>query len=205
MIQEEFREAVFELVKEASSLESVLGLVLFGSVARGEADRRSDLDFLIILKNKKEKKRLNSFIHQVSKKYDINIQSVLTDKQFSGLDRNFIENILKEGIVLYGGRLEIKAGRLRLEPFVLLNYDTKNSSARERNQVNRVLYGYKAEKEYKGKKYTSAGKGILVKYNGWKVGLATIVVPFDKAKIFIGLLKDNKAECKSLGIWVPKV
>jgi len=49
--QPEFREPVREFVQEAKDRqgESLVGIVLFGSVARGEADRASDIDMQVIV------------------------------------------------------------------------------------------------------------------------------------------------------------
>ena len=48
--QPEFHEPVREAVEALDSrLENLLGIVLYGSVARGEADRRSDIDLWVLV------------------------------------------------------------------------------------------------------------------------------------------------------------
>lgn len=54
--QSEFRKPIrtfvdetLALLSEADDVTEVVGIVLFGSVARGEADRRSDIDLLVIV------------------------------------------------------------------------------------------------------------------------------------------------------------
>lgn len=54
--QPEFRDPVRAFVEEARSalaetddVETVVGIVLFGSVARGEADRKSDIDLFVVV------------------------------------------------------------------------------------------------------------------------------------------------------------
>lgn len=58
--QSEFRKPVRSFVErtratlsEADDVNEVVGIVLFGSVARGEADRQSDIDLLIIVDGQK--------------------------------------------------------------------------------------------------------------------------------------------------------
>ncbi|MHA1431505.1 MAG: nucleotidyltransferase domain-containing protein [Candidatus Freyarchaeota archaeon] len=46
---ERLMTAAFDLARRLSDVEGVELVVLFGSVARGEADRRSDVDIAIIL------------------------------------------------------------------------------------------------------------------------------------------------------------
>lgn len=48
--QSEFHEPVRDLLAELeTALEAVAGIVLFGSVARGQADRRSDIDCFVLV------------------------------------------------------------------------------------------------------------------------------------------------------------
>lgn len=205
MIPAKFREIVFELAQELSTIESVVAIILFGSVARGEADSRSDLDILLVLEKKGAKKELNQILMKIGRKYNLTIQSILTDRQFSGLDPNFIENVMKEGIVLYGTRLEVQAGKLRLEPYSLIQYDTTNCPQGMRTRLTRILYGHMTEKEYKRKKYTSKSIGLVQKYNGWKAGMAVIIVPFRRAGIFTKLLKDTNVQYKRTDLWIARV
>lgn len=44
-----FVEEVRSALGEADDVETVVGIVLFGSVARGEADRQSDIDFFVVV------------------------------------------------------------------------------------------------------------------------------------------------------------
>lgn len=48
-----FVDETLEALSEAGDVNEVVGIVLFGSVARGEADRRSDIDLLIIVDGQK--------------------------------------------------------------------------------------------------------------------------------------------------------
>lgn len=44
-----FLDVLRECIEESDEVEGIVGVVLFGSVARGTADRGSDIDFLIIV------------------------------------------------------------------------------------------------------------------------------------------------------------
>ena len=52
-LQEEFRDLVFKFAREPSKKE-VSYIFLFGSVAKGDADRRSDVDLLVVFDTDKE-------------------------------------------------------------------------------------------------------------------------------------------------------
>ncbi|MEN3044703.1 MAG: nucleotidyltransferase domain-containing protein [Candidatus Hydrothermales bacterium] len=80
-------------------------IILFGSCARGEMDKESDLDFVII---KKTKKRFLERLIEVSKLIDNDLGEVdvfvYTPQEFKTmvkLRNPFIENVLKEGKVIY--------------------------------------------------------------------------------------------------------
>ncbi len=72
---------------------------LFGSYARGEADDDSDVDLYI------DKGRLQgliqyfSFVDELEKKLNCHVDVVST----GGLDREFLDCIIEEGIVFYEG------------------------------------------------------------------------------------------------------
>lgn len=48
-----FVDETLERLSEAEDVDEVAGIVLFGSVARGEADRKSDIDLLVVVKGQK--------------------------------------------------------------------------------------------------------------------------------------------------------
>lgn len=49
----EFVDRTLEALAENDDVNEVLGIVLFGSVARGEADRQSDIDLLVVVDGQK--------------------------------------------------------------------------------------------------------------------------------------------------------
>ena len=59
-------------------------IVLFGSVARGEADEESDVDLLIILKDSashQERDLITSIILDINLAYDTNLSELIVDQQ----------------------------------------------------------------------------------------------------------------------------
>ena len=73
--QEEFQRPVKEATHEiADRLDGVSGIVLYGSVARGEADRRSDIDLWVLVdENRVEQQRIAS-----------QVEDDLEDRKFDG-------------------------------------------------------------------------------------------------------------------------
>jgi len=80
-------------------------IIIFGSYVRGEMDEYSDLDFVVI---KKTKKRFIRRLIEVAELIDLDLGKVdvfvYTPEEFKEMierENPFIENVLKEGRVVY--------------------------------------------------------------------------------------------------------
>jgi predicted nucleotidyltransferase len=59
-------------------------IVLFGSVARGQADEESDVDLLVVLKDSpshQERDLITSIILEINLEYDTNLSELIVDRQ----------------------------------------------------------------------------------------------------------------------------
>lgn len=106
MISNEIKE---ELIK---GLQSILkgklnAIILYGSVARGEATAESDVDIVFIIKSKLDEEEKNNFLDwnaELDLKYDkvfsiVDVEKDLLDKW--GAVVPFYRNIKEEGVVLW--------------------------------------------------------------------------------------------------------
>jgi len=85
-----------EIIKELTDIKKV---ILFGSVARGAYDEKSDID-LAIIKDKKDNKDNLKLARKTKKDYK-NIQThFFTTKEFNKSKEPLITNIKKEGVIL---------------------------------------------------------------------------------------------------------
>lgn len=208
-MQKEFKDLVFEFAKLASDFDSVKAVSLFGSVAKGEADKRSDIDILVIFDtagNKfRDEDRLFTLSQELGKKYDKTVQVVFSNKNFDKLERKFIETILKEGIVLYGKLPSVKTNKLSLEPYSILNFDLDHLDKNNRNKLTRILTGYETKKKYKSKIYKSSSQGLIKEYECRKLGPSSIIVPFKNVNIFEKLFKSFNIKYNRVDIWIPRI
>lgn len=106
--QEEFQEPVKAAVEALrDGLEEVLGIVLYGSVARGEADRRSDIDlWVLVAENRAEaQRRVNELELDLEEEtfdgerysYDIDVEEVSSVPRYT----RDIREIVLSGITMY--------------------------------------------------------------------------------------------------------
>lgn len=107
--QEEFRTPVREFLNRVRDVqnENLVGVVLFGSVARGEADRASDIDVQVIVENDlpKSRRELHDVRQEIeSERFDgeryelqLLVESVVTAESYG----EKLREIFSEGITLY--------------------------------------------------------------------------------------------------------
>ena len=177
--------------------------IVFGSVARGKAGKESDVDVCIILSTG-SKEDVSNQVLNIEKKHDRNINAIFTDKTFKSLDRQFIETILREGVVIYGKMPEISVQRLELEPYEIIRFDLSNLSQSEKMRVKKLLYGIKTKKEYKGKIYESEQKGLVEKFEGLRIGIASILIPEKMSWKVEEVLREYGVNMRKITIWLSK-
>lgn len=109
--QEEFRDPIREIKQQIiEKVEYVAGILVFGSVARGEADRASDIDLFVLVEDDlTEARKKASEISSDLQDRNINGErynfELLVESQESALKRGEdIRNILSEGVVLHNSK-----------------------------------------------------------------------------------------------------
>lgn len=175
MIQKDFKEPIFEFVKKVSDLDEINSITLFGSVAKDEATLQSDIDFLVIVSNMKIEEKIVEIASETSDKYDKKFQAIVKTKKLEGLDSSMIEDISKNGILLYGLPIKIKQKDLELEPYLLAIYSLADLPQSEKMKFKRAFFGSESVFESKTKKYRTVQEGLLKMCNGARLGRGAII------------------------------
>ncbi|RMF91670.1 MAG: nucleotidyltransferase domain-containing protein [Methanobacteriota archaeon] len=210
-MQNPFKEIVFEFAKQASDFRMVRTVIVFGSVAKGEADARSDVDILVVFNTSKnvnkikERPAVGRIALDLEKKFDRNIQLIFSNRNFDNLDRQFIEEVMREGVIVYGKVPQIDTKKLMLEPYSLIYFSLKNIAKADKMRLKRALYGHKTLKRYKNKVYRSVTVGLVDQLGGRRTGIASVLIPAKKAKEFIEVLKSFGVEYEKLDVWISKI
>ena len=116
-IQKRYQEAVKEFVRRAIGKyrDKIDSIILFGSVARGEAREDSDIDILVVIKerNIEDMKEIHGIAFEVSMEHSQSISpkiyAVNEILNRMEIGAPFIKEVLKEGVSLYG---EIRTGKI---------------------------------------------------------------------------------------------
>lgn len=208
MIQEEFREQIFKFVRYAS-VDEVAYIFLFGSVAKGDTDRRSDIDIFIVLdtydkdfEDMEAKARISELALTLEKEYNRRIQLVFTNKNYEGLDEHFIEEVFKEGILLFAKSPSIKVHGLGLEHYAMFVFSLEGLNSTDKMKIKRILYGYKTKKIVKGKRYESEKIGFVQKLQGLRIGAGVIAIPSKNVLDIEKELNRLKLSFKRIDLWL---
>ena len=91
------------LLKELHSQRSdVVSMVLLGPFSRGENDRRSKMDILIICKSRKPKINARKSGKLVNAELNVQCFTLKLWKETAGKDRAFYDRVISDGIPLFG-------------------------------------------------------------------------------------------------------
>ena len=174
-------------------------IILFGSAARGEAAKDSDIDIFIDIFE--ESKTLENDIENAVAEF---YKSIFFTKYWHLLGiKNQIKpivgtldewkdlktSVIADGITLYGKYSPKTKGKNH----VLLSWG-KIAPESRRVWVSKTLYGYK----HKNKRY----KGLLEIYGGKKISLNCILVPLESHREFLNKLKAGKVQLKIIHLSV---
>ncbi len=181
--------ASFLLEKLGKETEKINSIILFGSVARGEASEKSDIDIFIDIVS--DEKRIEKIIERIAGEF---YESVIFRKYWklmgikneikcvSGrLDewKDIKRSIISDGIILYGKyREQIKEGK----SYAILSWKPVKPESK-RAVFNKKMFGYKQ----RGKPYS----GMLQNYSGEKLDNA-VLIPIEHANDAIRLFRKMK-------------
>jgi len=187
--------------------EEIKEIILYGSVARGDFTKKSDIDLFINVKNKKDIKKIEKTVRQTIREFETAasqswhlrkidlpfkpIVGELESKQWAALKRE----IISTGLNLYGKYKEIPHG---LKHYLLLSFNLKNLKPKIKVKFIRQLYGYQTKKEKK----IYVHFGLIEKEKAAKINPSTILIPVEAHQKFYALFKKFKIQHQIREVWM---
>ena len=168
------------LVTLISSIDEVIAIILFGSIARGDYDEYSDYDLLVIFKDKESMwsrwdelfrrvGRLNLLIHLIPLSYE----------EFLKSEETFLEEIYKDGILLYAKYpFSIHLKPLHFRHKKLIIYSLRGLEQKEKVKLLYRLYGKRNLKK----------PGLLERLDGERLSEGCIIVPEENSRYILEIL-----------------
>jgi predicted nucleotidyltransferase len=105
--QREYRKVIKTILDKINRIKHIEKVILFGAVARGSADRMSDIDILVVGKNiSKMQDRVGKISYDAKsgrilpERFELNIKMISPSEY--NKPRGFVKDAQTEGILLYG-------------------------------------------------------------------------------------------------------
>lgn len=180
-------------------------IILFGSVARGDFDKESDVDIFIDTpeKNAKEVRKAADAAQNEFEIYsrrtwklqgvDMPIKPVVGDinsPKWSGLKRE----IISSGISLYGRYKELPR---ELRHCFIFSFSLAKLKHKNRVSAIRKIYGYSTKK---GRK-TYRHAGILDEINGEKLNPGVVMSPAEGYKKLLDFFRKSRVSFRIREVW----
>ena len=178
-----------------TKVSKIKSIILFGSVARGDYRKDSDIDLFIDI-NSKDKKEIDDYVKNALNEFEIKserswhlkgiknaIQPIVDDLSNKKWDELRSE-ISSYGKVLFGNLIIPNKKNSNL---VLIEYNISKLKQKDKMNIIREVYGYKNKKN--GKVYEH--KGIIDECNGEKVANGIILQAENYKKVLDFLRKNN--------------
>lgn len=185
------------LLSKIKEIEKINNIILFGSAAKNEAAKESDVDIFIEIKKQDDslKKEIEGILNDFYKSREAfifkskgieNKINLIIDKLDEWKElKNSIEST---GILLYGNY--IPSGTKGTK-HVIIFWD---KIEKNRGAFLNKIYGFKI----KGRRY----EGLLDKYKGRRLGKSNIMIPIQHREEIIKLLKYHKVNAKIIDVYV---
>ena len=196
-----FEEAIRAAARELAAVPGVRSAVLFGSAARGSATEESDIDIFIECDPDAEDPAWKVLL-ALDRQFDVEFSVIYyRPEECDAFDKQFLESIIRQGRVLFGGLPSATPVELDLQPLRLVSYQTDRLSPNKRAQFLREIDGYKTQKRVGKKTYVVRKPGFLTDVGGWRVGRGAVIVPEDKIEAFDEILRRYEAKRHIIPIW----
>lgn len=185
-----------KITKDLSEIPDLKLVVLYGSYARGENTSRSDIDLFILTTKTITQEEIQNKVIELESEVGRNIQpTIRTISELQKTDSGLLQNIFKEGKVLYLREpAEIpSAVLLQQKPYIIYSFRISKLSQRDKVRFNRSLY----EQKRKGYKY----KGLLDELGGKKLSSGCVMVPNNQKEKIEKFFKKLNVNFEQLKVW----
>lgn len=185
--------------------DNAKGIILFGSVARGDFDRESDVDIFIDTPEKKAKE-VRKAVDAAQNEFEIysrrtwKLQGVdmpikcivgdINSKKWSALKRE----IISSGIILYGRYKELPQ---ELRHCFIFSFSLANLKYKNQVSAIRKIYGYSTKKGRKTYRHAGILDGIM----GEKLNPSVVMAPAEGYKKLFDFFRKNRVSFRIREVW----
>ncbi len=193
--REQLASDLSRIIDQVKEIKGVAAVVLFGSVARGEAEEGSDLDLFVLFEDENSLRKHEWDVTRAIPK-GLFVQSICASPEsLKSLNPSFLSSVLKDGVLIYIRHpATIKAELMGATPKSVVTYSLKDLSPREKQKLEYKLFGRGGESRYKGH-VTAAG--------GVKLGRGSFMAPESASDEAIRIMQEAGASCTKTRVYLP--
>ena len=212
MIPEKFALPIVDFVNRLGEVPHLRAAILFGSVAKGDVHKKSDIDILLLFEmsgnpeTKREGKIVHEIASEISKKRGLEhsfsfVMYNVSEIESAGM--TFLRKAMEEGIGIWVRTDAVVPAKLKshLVARRIISYSLSGLSPKKKMTVHRALYGYRVVKKVGDKEYVNESPG-LIEDVGEKLGPGIVMVDPRRAEDVIYVLQRYGADFKSRDVWV---
>jgi len=194
----DLESSLSEIVDAIKTVDGVIGIILFGSTARGDHDEGSDIDLLIIFKDQ-DAMRKNEWEVTRSIPSDIFAQSIcVCPSTLETTNPVFLQSVLEDGVILYMQHpLVLKIKSASLAPYLIVSFGLGILSQREKQKIDYKLFGRVSE----GRSYA----GLVEEHDGRRLGRGCFLIPKEDSESVLSLLDEHGLRYELLEAYLPKI
>lgn len=190
--------ALDDLVRRLRSDDAVVAIVVFGSYARGDFGRKSDLDLLILLRSLPDFERgvaeervVSAVVETESTTHlPVHLAPLVADaKSPQALGPTLLHEIWTDGVVLYGAMSALASLQpTGLSPWSVVRFSLLGVAPNERVRLARRLHG-------------TARREAIIRLPGINLARGAALVPADQARAVRDALDDAGAIYDIILVW----
>ncbi|MBI2941397.1 MAG: nucleotidyltransferase domain-containing protein [Chloroflexi bacterium] len=197
-VTDRIEEALDRIVRRLRADDAVAAIVVFGSYARGDFGRKSDLDLLFLLRSLEDSDRIEAERRVVAAvvemegllRLPVHIAPLIAEARCpEALGPALLHEVWTDGIVLYG-EAALLAGLQPggLAPWSVVRFSLQGAAPRERVRLARRLHG-------------SNRRPGIIRLPGLDLARGAALVPAEQARAVQSALDDAGASYAIIPVW----
>jgi predicted nucleotidyltransferase len=183
---------IISLKERIAKVANVGALILYGSIVRGEASPKSDIDLMVVpLKNKNTKtlkKQVMKIVKEIEDEFKLKASfSIII---YTGTeDPYFVWEVVKDGIAIYIKPEMAISSIQNVKPYSLISYSFAGLKDSEKKRIQRFLF--------ESKKGVQIDRSNKMEY----IAPGVIVLPLEKSKHVIEFFDEMHLQYSLMKIW----